>query len=229
MDAKHPSTPLDILALIPAYNESDHIVSVVAGARQHLPVLVVDDGSRDATAALAQSAGATLVSQQPNAGKGAALKLGFRWAIEHAYAAVITLDADGQHDPAEIPAFLELFQANACDLIIGERDFSKIPIVRRISNTIGRVSFSWALGRPVSDNQSGYRLISRRLMEAMLASREQGFQFEVEMILICVRREFQLCSVPIRTIYADERSHIQPLRHVLEFIRMLLRTRRAMR
>lgn len=222
--AGHP----DILALIPAYNEAGHIGSVIAGTRQHLPVLVVDDGSQDDTAALAQSAGATVISQQPNAGKGAALKLGFRWAIEHAYTAVVTLDADGQHDPVEIPAFLQTFKANTCDLIIGERDFSKIPIVRRISNTIGRVTFSWALGRQVSDNQSGYRLISRRLMEAMLASREQGFQFEVEMILVCVRQKFQLCGVPIRTIYADEHSHIQPLRHILEFTRMLLRTRRAM-
>jgi glycosyltransferase involved in cell wall biosynthesis len=220
---------VDILALIPAYNEAGHITVVVAGARQHLPVLVVDDGSRDATAALAQAAGATVVAQQPNAGKGAALKLGFRWAIEHGYAALITLDADGQHDPAEIPAFLQAFQAETCDLIIGERDFSKIPVVRRISNTIGRATFSWALGRAVRDNQSGYRLISRRLMEAMLASEEQGFQFEVEMIVVCVRQGFQLCGVPIRTIYADERSHIQPLRHILEFTRMLLRTRRAMR
>jgi glycosyltransferase involved in cell wall biosynthesis len=219
---------VDILALIPAYNEASHITAVVAGARQHLPVLVVDDGSRDATAELAQAAGATVVSQQPNAGKGAALMLGFRWAIERGYAAVVTLDADGQHDPAEIPAFLQAFEGQACDLVIGERDFSKIPIVRRISNTIGRTTFSWALGRHVGDNQSGYRLISRRLMEAMLASQEQGFQFEVEMILVCVRQGYSLCGVPIRTIYADERSHIQPLRHILEFTRMLLRTRRAM-
>jgi glycosyltransferase involved in cell wall biosynthesis len=219
----------DILALIPAYNEAGHITAVVAGARQHLPVLVVDDGSRDATAALAQAAGAAVVSHRSNAGKGAALILGFRWAIEHDYTALITLDADGQHDPAEIPAFLQAYRAEACDLIIGERDFSKIPIVRRISNTIGRFTFSWALGRPVHDNQSGYRLISRRLMAAMLASREHGFQFEVEMIVVCVRQGFSLCGVPIRTIYADERSHIQPLRHILEFISMLLRTRRAMR
>jgi hypothetical protein len=183
-----PASQANILVLIPAYNEAGHIASVVGEARQQLPVLVVDDGSQDATAGLAQAAGATVVSQQPNA-----------------------------------------YQADACDLIIGERDFSKIPIVRRISNTIGRATFSWALGRPVSDNQSGYRLISRRLMEAMLASREQGFQFEVEMIVICVRQGFGLCGVPIRTIYAGESSHIQPLRHVLEFTRMLLRTRRAMR
>jgi glycosyltransferase involved in cell wall biosynthesis len=229
VNSVQPASQTDVLVLIPAYNEADHIASVVGEARQQLPVLVVDDGSRDATAGLAQAAGATVVTQQPNAGKGAALKLGFGWAIEHGYAAVITLDADGQHDPAEIPAFVQAFQADACDLIIGERDFSKIPIVRRISNTIGRTTFSWALGRPVSDNQSGYRLISRRLMEAMLASREQGFQFEVEMIVVCVRQGFGLCGVPIRTIYAGESSHIQPLRHVLEFTRMLLRTRRAMR
>ena len=223
-----PASPVDILALIPAYNEAGHIASVVAGARQHLPVLVVDDGSQDATVALAQTAGATVVSQQPNAGKGAALKLGFRWAIEHAYAAVVTLDADGQHDPAEIPAFLQSFQTNACDLIIGERDFSKIPIVRRISNTIGRVTFSWALGRPVRDNQSGYRLISRRLMESMLASDERGFQFEVEMIVICLHAGLTLEWVPIQTIYAGESSHIRPVSHVVNYYRVVLQARRKM-
>jgi glycosyltransferase involved in cell wall biosynthesis len=219
----------DILALIPAFDEADHITSVVSGVRRYLPVLVVDDGSRDMTASMAQAAGATVVSQQPNAGKGAALKAGFGWAIAHGYTAIITLDADGQHDPAEIPAFLQAYQAGSCDLIIGERDFSKIPIVRRMSNMIGRITFSWALSRPVRDNQSGYRLISRRLMESMLASEEQGFQFEVEMIVVCVRQGFHLCAVPIRTIYAGEKSHIQPLRHILEFTRMLLHTRRAMR
>jgi glycosyltransferase involved in cell wall biosynthesis len=228
MDALKQANSADILAFIPAYNEAERITPVVVGARRHLPVLVVDDGSHDATAALAQAAGATVVSQQPNAGKGAALKLGFRWAVTHGYAAVITLDADGQHDPQEIPTFLRAYRAEPCDLIIGERDFSQIPIVRRTSNTIGRITFSWALGRTVRDNQSGYRLISRRLMETMLISEEQGFQFEVEMIVVCVRQGFHLCSVPIRTIYAGESSHIQPLRHVLEFMRMLFLTWRAM-
>src|SRR3712207_3470413 len=95
-----------VLALIPGYQEGPRIGAVVAGAARHLPVLVVDDGSTDDTAAAAEAAGATVVRQVPNQGKGAALRAGFRRALDDGWEAVIPLDADGQHDPAEIPRFL---------------------------------------------------------------------------------------------------------------------------
>ena len=220
---------LNILALIPAYNEARRVSTVVTTACQYLPVLVVDDGSTDDTAAVATLSGATVLSQRPNQGKGVALKTGFLKAIAEGYAAVLTLDADGQHDLAEIPKFLQAYQEQEVDLIIGARDFSQIPPVRRVANTLGRWSFSWAVGRPVQDNQSGYRLISRRLMEAMLASQEHGFQFEVEMFVVCVQKGYALDWVPIRTIYAGESSHIQPLQHVVEFTRMVLQTRKRIK
>lgn len=219
----------DFLALIPAFNEALHIEAVVIGARVHLPVLVVDDGSYDDTASKAESAGARVLRQTPNQGKGAALRAGFRLALQRGYRGVLTLDADGQHDPAEIPVFLDHHLGTHADLIIGARDFSQMPLVRRISNTFGRWSFSWALGQPDRDNQSGYRLISRRLMESMLSSTEGGFEFEVDMIVICVENGFSLEWVPIRTIYAGERSHINPLRHTLNYFRMIWQTRQRMR
>ena len=95
-----------IEALIPGHDEAPRIGPVIAAARQWLPVLVVDDGSSDATAEVARAAGATVLSQQPNQGKGAALRAGFRHALEAGVDAVVTLDADGQHDPAEIPTLL---------------------------------------------------------------------------------------------------------------------------
>ncbi len=218
-----------ILALIPAYNEATHVGPVVAAARRHLPVLVVDDGSTDDTAQVAAAAGAEVLPQQPNQGKGRALQAGFRWALAHDYDAVITLDADGQHDPAEIPRFLAAFTREQGDLIIGARDFSQIPPVRRLANTLGQRAFSWALGQHIPDNQSGYRLLSRRMIEASLASGEHGFEFEVEMIVLCVRNGYRLDWVPIRTIYADERSHIHPLWHTVHFSRMVWRTWRRRR
>lgn len=218
-----------LLALIPAYNEAGHIADVVRGAQSYLPVLVVDDGSRDDSAARAESAGATILRQVPNQGKGAALRAGFRWALDRDYAAVITLDADGQHDPAELPAFLAAYAERQPDLIIGERTFTQMPFPRNLSNTIGRALFSWALGQPVRDNQSGYRLLSRRLMEATLQSREQGFEFEVEMIVTCVRHGYTLAGVPIRTIYGDQGSHIEPIPQTVHFFRVVWQTRRAMR
>jgi glycosyltransferase involved in cell wall biosynthesis len=225
MNEPLPTPP--ILAVIPAFNESRHITTVVQRVRQYLPALVIDDGSADDTAKLAESAGATVIRQIPNQGKGAALVNGFHYALAQGCAAVVMLDADGQHDPAEIPHFLEMYQKEQADLIIGQRDFRYMPRLRRTTNTLGTWMFSWAIGQPIPDNQSGYRLLSRRMMETMLASRETNFEFEVEMIVVCVRNDFRLGWVPIRTIYADEHSHIRPLRHAYHFMRMVLQTRSA--
>ncbi len=227
MVANNKNNGANVLALIPAYNEAGRIAGVVANACRYLPVLVVDDGSQDDTAQKAESAGAMVLKQTPNQGKGAALQAGFRWAIKRAYQAVITLDADGQHDPAEIPQFLQLYQATQADLIIGRRDFNQMPPLRRLANWLGGLTYSWAVGQRIPDNQSGYRLISRRLIEIILTSREQGFEFEVEMITTCVRRGFKLAWTPIRTIYAGESSHINPIRHAQNFTRILWQTRRA--
>jgi glycosyltransferase involved in cell wall biosynthesis len=225
--SENSSTPR-VLALIPAYNEARHIAGVVRRSLEFLPVLVVDDGSTDATAKLAQQSGADVLQQQPNQGKGKALMRGFQFALDHDFDAVITLDADGQHDPAEIPLFLKILADTPLDLVIGKRDFRQMPFVRRASNTIGTWLFSWAIGQKINDNQSGYRLISRRLMQEMLQSSEGGFEYEVEMIVRCVQRGMQLSWVPIRTIYADEHSHIRPLHHTRQFLRMVLQTRHSM-
>jgi glycosyltransferase involved in cell wall biosynthesis len=218
-----------ILALIPAYREGPRIAPVVAGAREHLPVVVIDDGSDDDTAAVADVAGATVLRQVPNAGKGAALRAGFRHALDGGAAAVITLDADGQHDPAQIPAFLAAFAASRPELIIGQRDLSRMPPVRRLSNTLGGAALALALGRRVPDNQSGYRLIGRTLMRALLDSDESGFEFEVEMIARCIALGLPMSSVPIRTIYDGAPSHIRPVHHLREFARVTRKARRIAR
>lgn len=218
-----------IIAIMPAYNEQAHLGQVLPEIRKYLPALVVDDGSTDHTGAIAEAGGAFLIRQIPNQGKGAALRAGFRYALEQGYTGVLTLDADGQHDPEEIPAFLKAYNQSHADLIIGERNFSHIPLVRRMANTLGRWSFSWAIGQPIPDNQSGYRLISHRLLEAGLSSHESGFEFEVEMIVTSVELGYRLGWVPIRTIYAGEKSHIQPVHHVVNYFRVIWQTRRRRR
>ena len=224
-------TPPDgpIVALIPAYNAERFVGDVVRKALTHVKVIAVNDGSSDGTLAQLRVTGATVIDQQPNQGKGAALQRGFRAALELGAAAVITLDADGQHDPSEIPLFLEAFRATRAPLIIGERPFSGMPAVRRVSNTVGRAAFSWAMGRDGPDNQSGYRLLSRQLMEAVLESGERGFEFEMDMIVVCVKRGWPIGGVPIRTIYGEEKSNIKPIQHVVHFFRMVRQARRAMR
>lgn len=220
--------PPKILALIPAYNEAILIAEVITKTSEFLPVLVVDDGSSDDTAAKAEAAGATVLRQIPNQGKGAALRRGFSYALEHGYDAVLSLDADGQHDPAEAVKFIKSFTETGADLIIGHRNFEQMPIVRRISNTFGTALFSWATGASILDNQSGYRLLSRRMIEALLEGLEAGFEFEMEQIVVCMERGYQLAWVPIRTIYAGETSHIRPLHHVWNFVRVSLQTRKRL-
>jgi glycosyltransferase involved in cell wall biosynthesis len=218
-----------ILVVIPAYEEGPRIGAVVEVAARRLPVVVVDDGSTDGTAARSAAAGATVLRQVPNAGKGAALRLGFRHALDAGAEAVITLDADGQHDPDEIPAFIEAFEAGRPELIIGRRDFSAMPVVRRVSNTLGGWVLSAAVGRSVPDNQSGYRLVGRTLLGHLLDSDESGFEFEVEMIARCIALGLPIAWVPIRTIYAGEPSHIRPVRHLREFVRVTGSARRIAR
>lgn len=220
---------MKIIALIPGYNEAERVAAVIEQARAFLPVLVVDDGSKDETAAVAEAAGATVLRQVPNQGKGAALKRGFRWAIDNGVESVLMLDADGQHDPAEIPKFLQAQTAHNSDLIIGYRNFKEMPFKRRVANTVGRTSLSWAMGQRILDNQSGYRMVSRRLMQATLESAEAGFEFEVDMVVLCIRRGMRLDWVPIRTIYAGEESHIKPWHHIKNFFRVVRKTRRLMK
>jgi glycosyltransferase involved in cell wall biosynthesis len=217
-----------IIALIPAHNEHLLIATVVAGARQHLPVLVVDDGSTDDTAVLAEAAGAQVLRQTPNQGKGAAMIAGFKHSLAQGAGAVITLDGDGQHDPAEIPAFLAEFTRQPAGMIIGQRDYSRMPIFRRTTNTIGRVMISLALGQYIPDNQSGYRLISRSLLELLIDSPEKGFELEVDMITLCLKHKLGLGWVPIRTIYAGQASHIRKLHHLVQYVRIVWKAWRTM-
>jgi len=221
-----------IVALIPAHDEAPRISAVIAATREHLPVIVVDDGSTDATADRARAAGAEVVDQRPNQGKGVALRTGFRRALADGADAILTLDGDGQHDPAEIPSFLDAWGDDAHarpDLVVGRRKFRSMPPVRRLSNELGRIAFSWAVGRPIPDNQSGYRLVSRRLAEATLASDEHGFAFEVEQITTCIRMGGTIAWVPIRTIYAGAPSHVRPIAHLREFVRIVRQARRDVR
>ncbi len=114
------------------------------------------------------------------------------------------------------------------DLVIGRRNFRTMPPTRRLANELGGRAFSWAVGRPIPDNQSGYRLIGRRIMEATLGSDEGGFEFEVEMITTCIRLGGTIAWVPIRTIYGAP-SHIRPLDHLRQFIRIVRKARRDVR
>jgi glycosyltransferase involved in cell wall biosynthesis len=225
-----------VLALVPAHDEAGRVGKVVAGLRaQSLPVMVIDDGSTDDTAAEAAAAGARVLRLTPNRGKGGALKAGFREALADdeapggGWAAVLTLDGDGQHDPAEAPRLLAAWEESGADLVVGARDYRAMPPIRRFTNTVSRLLFSWAMGERIPDNQSGYRLHSRRLVEAARVGEEEGFAFEVEEIALCLGRGWRLAWVPIETIYGTEKSDIRPWTHFISFLRVTRRARVKMR
>ncbi len=212
------------LALIPAWNEETRIAPIVEATRAHLPVLVVDDGSTDETTAVAERFGATVLRHPKNRGKGVALATGFSWAMAQGYDAVITLDADGQHDPDEIPTFIQAYEQGLGELIIGRRDFSQMPFPRRYTNPLfGARLLSWALKAPIHDSQSGYRLYGRPLLDE-LALTTARFEWEVEVIIHAVRLGLRIGWVDIRTIYdVGEVSYFHPLRDSARFLNMVWR------
>lgn len=218
----------EIVILMPAYNEAPYIADVVRSALKYAPVVVIDDGSTDGTAATAAMAGAKVLQHATNRGKGKALNTGFAYAVQRKVAAAITLDADGQHDPDEIPRFLEAFQAGLGDIIIGQRDFSRMPAKNQFGNRVGTFLLSLAMGRPIPDNQSGYRLLSRPVLERVRTSATR-FEAEVELLLRAQLAGFRIAWIPIKTIYTAKVSHFRPLHDSWLFLKMTWRIWRARR
>ena len=196
-----------VIIVIPAYKAEATIDKVVRGAKRHgLPVVVIDDGSDDRTGQLAEQAGATVLRHAGNRGKGAALQTGFAYALERGADAVLTLDADGQHDTDEIPELVAVARAAPGSLVIGVRSFDPrlMPRRSRIGNQISTFFISRFAHRRHSDTQSGFRLYPRRLLSAPLTTRR--FDTETELLLWAAKLGVPLREVPIQTIYPSSSS-----------------------
>ena len=209
---------MKILALIPAYNEEERIGDVVKKTSKYCDVLVVDDGSMDNTGNIAKENGAFVIKHEKNKGKGDALITGFNYAIENNYNVIITLDADGQHDPSEIPKFLE--NIDKYDIIIGARDFREMPFLRRLSNTITTFLLSLRTHQKIEDSQSGYRLIKTHVLKG-LNFKTKRFILESELL---VRAKCRIGNIRVKTIYRGEKSHINNLKDTIRFIKFLIQS-----
>ncbi len=212
-----------VLAIIPAYGEGRFIGQVVRQVSQYVQaVLVIDDGSADNTATEAETAGAEVIRHRTNLGKGAALKTGLNYAVSIDAAFFLFLDGDGQHDPSEIPAFIEAINCSNADLVVGNRmrNIESMPLIRRWTNQF----MSWQIGRickiPIPDSQCGFRLARKELLPVLMAPSNR-FEFESESIILAARQGFRLGFVPIRTIYRDQHSKIRPLRDTLRYLRLI--------
>lgn len=216
------------LTVIPAYNEGKRLGTLLKNLSKIVPlknVLVVDDGSTDNTAAIAKKAGSRVLKQKINGGKGLALKAGFDFAIANGYDAVITMDADGQHDPREIPKFLFYYEKYNTDFIIGTRKHktSEMPPLRLLVNKVTSFIASLLSGIRIHDSQSGYRFISKNIIEK-IDLKTNRFQMETEIIVKTARAGFLIGEIPIKTIYLSRfKSHINPFIDTIRFIKLTLR------
>lgn len=214
--------------VVPAYMEEQRIGEVVRRIRRHIAdTVVVDDGSADRTAAEAAAAGATVIRHERNQGKGAALNTGFRYAREHRFDYLITMDADGQHDPDDLPDFIEAYQRTGIPVLIGNRmgATGNMPLVRKLTNRFMSWLLSLEMRQYVPDTQCGFRLY--RCDEIPFISTESTrYAAESEILLHVAARGIRIDAVPIAVIYRDEKSKINPVRDTLRFIAMIYRYRR---
>jgi len=219
--------PLKTCVLIPAYNEEKRVGAVVREVLEYCPdVIVVDDGSPDDTDKVAAEAGAIVLEHVHNQGKGAALQTGFDYAREHGYDLAITLDADGQHAPSDIPAFLQAYERTHSPVLVGNRmgDVAAMPRLRRFVNRFMSDLLSRVMGQHVPDSQCGFRLYHRSAFPAgPYDAHSQRYAAESEILLRLALEGRKIGAVTIQTIYGDEKSKVRPLADTLRFFRMLRR------
>lgn len=192
------------LLIIPAFNEARSIGNVVDRVRAtglDLDVLVVDDGSRDDTPALARAHGALVVSHPFNLGYGAALQTGYKFALRHGYAHAVQMDADGQHDPAYIPKLLEPVRAGAADVVIGSRFVEASGYEMGGARNFGRVFLQrllvWCGGPQIFDPTSGLQALSRPVFR-FCCSDFYPFDFpDIDVLLLLHRHGFRIEEVPV--------------------------------
>ena len=218
-----------VAAIIPAYLEEKHIADVVRRTlRQLVNVVVVDDGSSDATADAARKAGADVIVHEQNRGKGESIKSGFRYWLEHGATYVVILDGDGQHLPEEIERFLAAASSTGAELLIGTRmnDVREMPLVRRMVNRYMSGKISRLCGQEIPDTQCGFRMVHRDLIPDLLGGADR-FDYETEMLIIASRKGCRIASVPISTVYSDEVSSIHPVRDTIRFFKLMRRYRKV--
>jgi glycosyltransferase involved in cell wall biosynthesis len=223
------SSPPKIAVLIPAFREEHHIAAVVREVRDYCPdadIVVIDDGSPDQTARAAAEAGAAVLEHVHNQGKGAALQTGFDHARASGCDLAITLDGDGQHAPSDIPAFLKAHERTRSPVLVGNRmgDVAAMPWLRRRTNLFMSGLLSRQMGQYVPDTQCGFRLYHRSAFpEGPWDPASRRFAAESEILLRLSLRGFKIGSVPIQTLYGEEKSKIHPFADTLRFFRMLRR------
>ena len=214
--------------VIPSYNEATTVREVAVRARRHCPnVIVVDDGSIDGTVQALSGLDVTVLRNDENRGKAGSLMRGFDHALAHGAAGVITLDADGQHAPEEIPSFFERSLDDPNVFLIGarRRDQRRASFWRYAANRIADFWIGWAAGMPIEDSQSGFRLYPARLLRMVTIphGRHSSFVYESEILIEAARQgfEFKHVIVSVTPRSGPSPSHFRPLADIAGIVRMV--------
>lgn len=193
-----------VAIVIPAYQAAATIGDVVSRARTVLPdaqVILIDDGSDDGTGDEGRGRGAVVVTHPRNRGKGVALRSGLARACTEGAEAIVTLDADGQHPPSEIPRLLQPIRDRAADLVLGARARSgPMPVSRRFTNWLSASLASRIGGQTVTDAQTGFRAFTRAVAEQVQPAGDR-YEFEANFLLEALRAGYRVASVEVPTIY----------------------------
>jgi glycosyltransferase involved in cell wall biosynthesis len=213
--------------LIPAYNAAATLRPVVEECLLHgLPLVVVDDGSRDGTAAALEGLAVTVLHHDRNRGKGAALRTGFDWALADGYTGIITLDADGQHDPTAIPRLAAAAAAGQFGILLASRQsqFEQMAGLRKHWNRFGVWCMRKRTGFEISDSQSGFRYYRTDLLRAVQLEKD-GYDLEMELLMKCWRAGFRIGCLPVPARVADGRatSHYRAVRDTWNICMTFLR------
>jgi hypothetical protein len=178
----------------------------------------------DRTAWLAQENGAVVIKNQVNQGKGASLIKGFDYVLKNNFDAVITLDGDGQHLPDEIPHFISIAQSSDKGIIIGNRMSVRrnMPVVRVLTNKIMSWFISGLCKQKIPDTQCGFRLIKKEVLERLRLTTSK-FEIESEILIKASRLGFKIESLPIKSVYIGEKSHINPFIDTIKFIKFIFK------
>lgn len=216
------------LVIIPAYNASLTISELIEKVSKYIDksnIVVIDDGSKDETFAIAQTGGAVVLKHERNKGKGEALKTGFKYAFEKNYEAILTIDADLQHDPCSIKDFLHRANEDFDGILIGTRDIKlrKMPFARWLTNNLTSVVLSILSGQTIRDSQSGYRLISTQVLKKVKL-KSKKYDLESEILVKAGRKGFKIDAIPTKTIYHEGKSFINPFVDTGRFIKLMWRT-----
>jgi glycosyltransferase involved in cell wall biosynthesis len=212
-----------VTCIIPAFNAEATLASVLRGARAALPgahIVCVDDGSVDATRAIAAAGSDETIVLERNRGKGYALRVGFEAAMTRGARVIVTMDADGQHDPAFAPHLVAALE-NA-DIVVGARDLSgvAIPFHRRLGNTLSTAAARLLTKHRLRDSQSGFRAIGSTVLQSIRA-RGDRYEFETDFLLLAAKAGFRIAEVPISAIYGAP-SHFREIRDSLRVTRVLV-------